>query len=92
MLGSGRSECVRAIFGADRVLGGTVKKNGKAVKISKPIDAMRNGIAYLPEDRKVDGIVGELSVRENIILALQVLKGFLSLFQKRRPISLQMNT
>lgn len=76
LLGSGRSECVRAIFGADRVLGGTVKKNGKPVKISKPLDAMKNGIAYLPEDRKVDGIVGDLSVRENIIIALQVLKGF----------------
>ena len=76
LLGSGRSECVRAIFGADRVLGGTVKKNGKAVKIAKPLDAMKNGIAYLPEDRKVDGIVGDLSVRDNIILALQVLKGF----------------
>lgn len=82
LLGSGRSECVRAIFGADRVLGGTVKKNGKAVKISKPIDAMRNGIAYLPEDRKIDGIVGDLSVRENIILALQVLKGFFKPFSK----------
>jgi len=76
LLGSGRSECVRAIFGADRVLGGTVKKNGKVVKINKPIDAMKNGIAYLPEDRKIDGIVGDLSVRENIILAFQVLKGF----------------
>lgn len=82
LLGSGRSECVRAIFGADRVLGGTVTKNGKPVKISKPIDAMRNGIAYLPEDRKVDGIVGDLSVRDNIILALQVLKGFFKPFSK----------
>lgn len=75
LLGSGRSECVRAIFGADRVLGGKVKKNGKEIKIAKPIDAMKNGIAYLPEDRKIDGIVGDLSVRDNIILALQVLKG-----------------
>ncbi|MDO4304878.1 MAG: sugar ABC transporter ATP-binding protein [Bacillota bacterium] len=82
LLGSGRSECVRAIFGADRVTGGTVKKNGKVVKISKPIDAMRNGIAYLPEDRKIDGIIGDLSVRENIILALQVLKGFFKPFTK----------
>lgn len=82
LLGSGRSECVRAIFGADRVIGGTVKKNGKAIKISKPIDAMRNGIAYLPEDRKVDGIVGDLSVRDNIILALQVLRGFFKPFTK----------
>lgn len=76
LLGSGRSECVRAIFGADRITSGTVKKNGKTVKITKPIDAMKNGIAYLPEDRKRDGIVGDLSVRDNIILALQVMQGF----------------
>ncbi len=82
LLGSGRSECVRAIFGADKVIGGTVKKDGKQIKIAKPLDAMRNGIAYLPEDRKVDGIVGDLSVRENIILALQVLKGFFKPFTK----------
>jgi ABC-type sugar transport system ATPase subunit len=82
LLGSGRSECVRAIFGADRVLGGTMKKNGKTIRITKPIDAMRHGIAYLPEDRKRDGIVGDLSVRENIILALQVLKGFFKPFTK----------
>lgn len=82
LLGSGRSECVRAIFGADRVTGGTVKKNGKVVKISKPIDAMKQGIAYLPEDRKRDGIVGDLSVRENIVLALQVMKGFFKPFTK----------
>ncbi len=82
LLGSGRSECVRAIFGADRVIGGTVKKNGKVVKISKPLDAMKQSIAYLPEDRKVDGIVGDLSVRENIILAAQVLRGFFKPYSK----------
>jgi simple sugar transport system ATP-binding protein len=82
LLGSGRSECVRAIFGADTVLGGSVKVNGKPVKITKPIDAMKNNIAYLPEDRKRDGIVGELSVRDNIILALQVRKGFFRPFSK----------
>ena len=76
LLGSGRSECVRAIFGADHVLGGKVKKNGKEIKITKPIDAMKNGIAYLPEDRKNDGIIGDLSVRENIIFAMQVMRGF----------------
>ena len=82
LLGSGRSECVRAIFGADRVTGGTVKKSGKAVKINKPLDAMKQGIAYLPEDRKRDGIVGDLSVRDNIILAAQVLRGFFKPFSK----------
>lgn len=82
LLGSGRSECVRAIFSADKVIAGTIKKNGKPVKINKPLDAMRNGIAYLPEDRKNDGIVGDLSVRENIILAAQVLRGFFRPFSK----------
>ena len=76
LLGSGRSESVRAIFGADRVTGGQVRVKGQEVKISKPHDAMKAGIGYLPEDRKRDGIIADLSVRENIILALQVMKGF----------------
>ena len=82
LLGSGRSECVRAMFSADRVIGGTMKKNGKTVKMTKPLDAMKNGIAYLPEDRKNDGIVGDLSVRDNIILAAQVLRGFFRPFSR----------
>lgn len=82
LLGSGRSESVRAIFGADHVLKGTVKMEGKTVKIHSPLDAMKAGIAYLPEDRKIDGIVGDLSVRDNIILAAQVLKGFFHPFSK----------
>ncbi len=76
LLGSGRSESVRAIFGADRVTGGTVEMDGAPVKIRKPIHAMKRGIAYLPEDRKDDGIIADLSVRDNIILAQQVLDGF----------------
>lgn len=82
LLGSGRSECVRAIFGADRVIAGKLKKNGKEIRIRKPLDAMKQGIAYLPEDRKVDGIIGDLSVRDNIILAAQVLNGFFKPFSK----------
>ncbi len=82
LLGSGRSESVRAIFAADRVTSGSVKMNDKEVKIQKPKDAMKNGIGYLPEDRKGDGIIQDLSVRENIILALQVLKGFFKPFSK----------
>jgi len=82
LLGSGRSESVRAIFGADRVTCGEVRVNGKNAKISKPRDAMKYGIGYLPEDRKQDGIIEDLSVRENIILALQVMKGFFRPFSK----------
>ena len=82
LLGSGRSEAVRAIFGADKVTGGTVRVNGKPVRITKPYEAMQQGIGYLPEDRKRDGIIGDLSVRENIILALQVKTGFFKPFSK----------
>ena len=52
------------------------------MRIKKPLDAMKQGIGYLPEDRKQDGIVGDLSVRENIILALQVMKGFFKPFSR----------
>lgn len=82
LLGSGRSESVRAIFAADRVTSGKVKINGNEVKISKPKDAMECGIGYLPEDRKGDGIIQDLSVRDNLILAQQVLKGFWHPFKK----------
>ena len=83
LLGSGRSECVCVQFWCKpSIIGGKIKKNGKEIKITKPIDAMKNGIAYLPEDRKVDGIVGDLSVRDNIILAAQVLRGFFRPFSK----------
>ena len=53
----------------------TVKVNGKEVKINSPLDAMKQGMAYLPEDRKKDGILADLSVRENIIIALQAKRG-----------------
>ena len=76
LLGSGRSESVRAIFAADKITGGKIKVLGKDVKITCPKDAMKNGIGYLPESRRRDGIIHDLSVRENMILALQVLRGF----------------
>ena len=82
LLGSGRSESVRAIFAADRVTGGQMTVDGKKVKIQKPIQAMKQGIGYLPEDRKDDGIIADLSVRDNIILALQVMKGFFHPFSQ----------
>lgn len=82
LLGSGRSECVRAIFGADKVMKGKVRIKGENVNITSPIKAMKKGVGYLSEDRKHDGIIGDLSVRENIILALQVMRGFFKPFSK----------
>lgn len=75
LLGSGRSELARAIYGADRAQTGTLKVDGKEVHIKQPIDAMNLGMGLLPDDRKAEGIIGDLSVRENIILALQAKRG-----------------
>lgn len=75
LLGSGRSELVRAVYGADKADSGTLKVKGKEIKINTPLDAMQAGMAYLPEDRKKEGILADLSVRENIIIALQAKRG-----------------
>ena len=75
LLGSGRSELARTIYGADRAQTGTLKIRGKKVEIKHPIDAMNMGMGMLPDDRKAEGIVGDLSVRENIILAMQAKRG-----------------
>lgn len=83
LLGSGRSELVRAIYGADKADSGTLKVNGKEAKINSPLDAMKLGMAYLPEDRKAEGIIADLSVRENIIIALQAKRGMFRPLSKK---------
>ena len=83
LLGSGRSELVRAIYGADKADAGTLKVKGKEVKINTPLDAMKLGMAYLPEDRKAEGIIADLSVRENIIIALQAKRGMFHPLSKK---------
>jgi galactofuranose transport system ATP-binding protein len=70
LLGSGRTETARAIFGADALDGGSVRIDGKRVNFSSPGDAVRARIGFSPEDRKTDGIVPWMSVRENLTLAL----------------------
>ena len=75
LLGSGRSELVRTIYGADKAVEGQQFIKGESVTIKRTLDAMKHGMAYLPEDRKAEGILSELSVRENIIIALQAKRG-----------------
>lgn len=75
LLGSGRSEIVRMIFGADHPTGGEISRNGKKVSVHNTLSAIRNGFAFCPENRKTEGIVGDLSIRENIVLALQSKRG-----------------
>ena len=75
LLGSGRTETAEMLFGLKDVTGGQLKINGKADKLANPMAAMKDGIAFCPEDRKLAGIIGDLTVRENIILALQAMDG-----------------
>jgi len=77
LLGSGRTETARLVFGAERADSGSIKVAGETVSIKGPRDAVVLGFGYCPEDRKIEGIVGDLSVRENIILALQARRGWL---------------
>jgi galactofuranose transport system ATP-binding protein len=70
LLGSGRTELARAIFGADPVEAGEVRVDGRPVRFGSPADAIKAGIGLAPEDRKTEGIVPEMSVRENLTLAL----------------------
>ena len=69
LLGSGRSEVARALFGADPVESGEVRMEGQPVHFSSPADAIHAGIGFCSEDRKQDGIIPDLSVRENLTLA-----------------------
>jgi galactofuranose transport system ATP-binding protein len=70
LLGSGRTDVARAVFGADRTESGKVLLNGAEVDLSSPTEAIKAGIAFLSEDRKAEGIIPEWSVRENLTLAV----------------------
>lgn len=70
LVGAGRTELARAIFGADKLDGGEIYISGERVKIRKPIDAMKLGIGFVTEDRKGQGLIIGLSVKQNITLTL----------------------
>ena len=74
LLGSGRTELLKAIFGADKATTGKIFLDGKEMSISSPCDSVMNGIAFLPEDRKLEGLHVASNVRDNI--ALPSLKRF----------------
>lgn len=83
LLGSGRSELARSLYGADKADSGELKVNGQTVSVNTPLDAMMAGMAYLPENRKEEGIVSDLSVRDNLLLALQAKKGMFHLISRK---------
>ena len=84
LLGSGRTETLRLVYGAERPDSGTVELSGSAKKIRSPRDAVRQGLGLCPEDRKADGICPGLSIRENVLLVLQAKCGWFRPISRRR--------
>ncbi|GAA1142912.1 MULTISPECIES: sugar ABC transporter ATP-binding protein [Microbacterium] len=76
LLGSGRTELARLLYGADRADEGTVELNGVVGDIKSPADALAKRIAFSTENRRDEGIIADLTVRENMILALQAERGW----------------
>ena len=86
LLGSGRTELARLLFALDARDSGEITVDGAPAHLENPADALRLGLAFCPEDRKHSGIVADLSVRENIALALQARMGlgkFLKVAEQR---------
>jgi monosaccharide-transporting ATPase len=84
LLGSGRTETALLLFGITPSDQGEAWVNGQKVNLNSPRKAIQHGFALCPEDRKVDGIIGDLSVRENIILALQAKRGWFNPLPRKR--------
>ncbi len=84
LLGSGRTETARMLFGIDPADTGSLSIEGVPVRVNTPHRAIQNGLAFCPEDRKTEGIVADLSIRENIILALQAKRGVFRFLSKKR--------
>ena len=84
LLGSGRTETARLLFGADKADSGAIEMGGRKLNFATPRDAIGEGIGFCSEDRKHEGAILSLSVRENLILALQARQGILRAIPLRR--------
>jgi simple sugar transport system ATP-binding protein len=88
LLGSGRTETARLIFGLDKPTTGEMRVAGRKVSFASPRQAIRAGLAFTPENRKVEGIIPHLSVRENVILALQGRRGAFRPISRKRQLEM----
>lgn len=84
LLGSGRTELAQLLFGIDKPDKGSLTMNDEAVKDHSPIGSLERGVALCPEDRKAEGIMGDLTVRENIIVAMQARQGWFKYISLRK--------
>ncbi|MGA1804325.1 galactofuranose ABC transporter, ATP-binding protein YtfR [Rhizobium sp. HT1-10] len=76
LLGSGRTETAEVLFGVEHADSGEATVDGQPLALSSPRAAIKGGFGFCPEDRKTDGIIGDLSIRENIVVALQARRGW----------------
>ncbi|PZM11375.1 galactofuranose ABC transporter, ATP-binding protein YtfR [Rhizobium tubonense] len=76
LLGSGRTETAEVMFGVERADSGEATIDDRPIALPGPRAAIKNGFGFCPEDRKTDGIIGDLSIRENIVMALQARRGW----------------
>ncbi|NLI20948.1 MAG: sugar ABC transporter ATP-binding protein [Clostridiales bacterium] len=88
LLGSGRTETAEMVFGVTRADHGAIEINEKPARIRIPVDAIQHKMAFCPEDRKRDGIIGDLSVRENIALVVQSRRGALKPMSPKEQLDL----
>ncbi|MBB5896980.1 sugar ABC transporter ATP-binding protein [Kutzneria kofuensis] len=88
LLGSGRTELARLLFGADHADGGTVDIDGQRAHLRSPRAAMSHRIGFCSENRKTEGLIAELTIRENIALAMQAGRGWLRPISRRRQLEL----
>jgi monosaccharide-transporting ATPase len=89
LLGSGRTEVARLLFGLDQPDGGEIRLQGNPVSLLDPAAAIAQGLSFCPEERKTEGVVDELSIRDNIVLSLQARMGLWRKLpsQKRRELT-----
>jgi simple sugar transport system ATP-binding protein len=91
LLGSGRTELAELIFGVDTPDTGSLLVNGQKVDHFSPMESLKRGVALCPEDRKAEGIVGDLTIRENIILALQARYGWFKFLSTQKQYEIAQN-
>ncbi|MGL4649443.1 MAG: sugar ABC transporter ATP-binding protein, partial [Caldilineaceae bacterium] len=84
LLGSGRTETANLLFGVDKADGGSLSVDGGDIAHPSPLNSIQRAVAFCPEDRRAMGVVGDLTVRENIVLAMQASRGWMRYIGRKK--------